>query len=160
MKIIPFLALLLTATNGLAEKPAPAPSPSERDYAVMAAEPFKAEIQLGEKRLDKFLRHLNSHRRALLDQTPYVAIQVGEMTASELPYLTRRIYRGSITASQFYQDVHAAGALSVQYLLIFDSRTRKMVNEDGVFITDTPPRNTVALFGSLHAVYAATVFGW
>jgi hypothetical protein len=158
MKI--FFALLLLVVDGLAENPSQSPSAKERDYGVMTAEPYKAEIRLGEKRLDNFLRRLNPRRRALLDQTPYVAIQVGEMTASELPTITRRIYRGSIAATDFYKDVHDAKSSSVKYLLIFDSRTRKMVNEDGVFVTDTPPRNTIALFESIRAVYAGTAFGW
>jgi hypothetical protein len=156
MKI--FFALVLLAADCLAANPTP--SPKERDYGVMTAEPYKAEIRLGEKRLDNFLRRLNPRRRALLDQTPYVAIQVGEMTAGEVPTITRRIYKGSIASSDFGKDVHDAKSVSVKYLLIFDSRTRKMVNEDGVFIVDVPPRNTIALFESIRAVYAGTAFAW
>jgi hypothetical protein len=153
-------AFLLVAVNCLGENPAPVSTPKQRDYAVMTAEPYKAEIRLGEKRLDNFLRRLNPQRRALLDQTPYVAIQVGEMTSSEVPTITRRIYKGSIQSSEFTKDVHDAKSVSVKYLLIFDSRTRKMVNEDGVLIVEAPRRNTIALFGSIRAVYAGTAFAW
>jgi hypothetical protein len=160
MKTILFCALLLAGPSARADKPAPARSPSERDYAVMTAEPFKGEIALGEKRLDKFLRRLDSHRRALLDQTPYVAIQVRALTASDLPWLVGRLYRGSVGSMDYFNDLDNARSVPVEYLLLFDSRTHKMVNADGVFITDTPPRNSVALFGSVHAIYVGTVPGW
>lgn len=156
MKTVLLFALLLVNADVLAKKPVS----SERDYAVMTAEPFKAEIELGQKRLDKFLRHLNSRRRALLDQTPNVAIEVRALTAGDVPWMVNRFYRGSAASLDYYKDLGDARSVPVQYLLIFDSRTRKMVNEDGVLVTDTPPRYTIALFGSVHAVYAGTVTGW
>jgi hypothetical protein len=160
MKTILFSALLLVGQNVWAERPAPVRSPSERDYEVMTAAPYKGEIALGEKRLDKFLRHLDSHRRALLDQTPYVAIQVRELTAGDLPSLVNRLYRGSAASAVYFNDIDNARSVPVKYLLIFDSRTRKLVNEDGTLITDTPPRYSIALFGSVHAIYAGTVPAW
>jgi len=160
MKTILFCALLLASPSVRADKPAPAQSPAGRDYAIMTAPTFKAEIALGEKRLDKFLRRLDSHRRALLDQTPYVAIQVRALTAGDVPWLVNRFYHGSARSMDYYNDLDDARSVPVEYLLIFDSRTRKMVNEDGVLITDTPPRYSVARFGSLHAIYAGTVPGW
>jgi hypothetical protein len=159
MKTILFCALLLACHSVRAEKPAPARS-SERDYAIMTAEPFKSEITLGEKRLDKFLRRLDSHRRALLDQTPYVAIQVRTLTAGDVPWLVNRLYRGSASSMDYYKDLDDARSVPVEYLLIFDSRTHKMVNTEGVLITDTPRYYSVALFGSVHAIYAGTVPGW
>jgi hypothetical protein len=156
MKTLPFLVLILLHSVAWAEKPAR----SERDYAVMSATPFKAEIHLGEKRLDKFLRRLDARRRALLDQTPYVAIQVRSLTAGDVPWLVGRFFRGTATSADYPKDLRDAGSVPVQYLLIFDSRSRKMANEEGVLITDTPPRYSVALFGSIHAIYAGTVPGW
>jgi hypothetical protein len=160
MKTILLFAFLSVTGNVLAEKPAPTRSPSERDYAVTTATPFKAEVALGEKRLDKFLHRLDARRRALLDQTPYVAIQVRALTAGDVPWLTARLFRGSTSSMEFSKDLDDARSIPVEYLLIFDSRTRKMVNEDGVLIMDTPPRYGIALFGSVHAIYAGTVPGW
>jgi hypothetical protein len=156
MKKILFLGFLLVTSNGLADQP----RPSERDYSLMTARPFKGEVELGQKRLDKFLHRLDSHRRALLDQTPYVAIQVRALTAGDVPWLVGRFFRGTARASAFTKDLGDAGSVPVEYLLIFDSRTRKMVNEEGVLITDTPPRYSIALFDSVHAIYAGTVPGW
>jgi hypothetical protein len=156
MKKILFLGLLLIIGNGLADQP----RPSERDYSLMTAPPYKGEVELGQKRLDKFLHHLDSHRRALLDQTPYVAIQVRALTAGDVPWLIGRFYRGTARSDDFTRDIRNAGSVPMQYLLIFDSRTRKMPNEEGVLITDTPPRYSIALFDSIHAIYAGTVPGW
>lgn len=158
MKTILLFVFVLVSANVFAEKPAR--SPSERDYAVMTATPFKAEVALGEKRLDKFLRRLDSHRRALLDQTPYVAIQVRALTVGDVPWLANRLYRGSVGSLSYYKDLDDARSIPVEYLLIFDSRTRKTVNEDGVLILDTPSLYSIALFGSVHAIYAGTVPGW
>jgi hypothetical protein len=156
MKKILFLGFLLVTSNGLADQP----RPSERDYSLMTAPPFKGEIELGQKRLDKFLRRLDSHRRALLEQTPNVAIQVRALTAGDVPWLINRFYRGTARSADFTKDIGNATSVPVQYLLIFDSRTRKMVNEEGVLIADTPPRYSIALFDSVHAIYAGTVPGW
>ncbi len=160
MKKILFFALLLACHSIWAEKPVSSRSSSERDYAIMTAAPFKGDVRLGEKRLDKFLQHLDSHRRALLDQTPYVAIQVRALTAGDIPWLVNRLFHGSARSMDYYNDLDDARSVPVEYLLIFDSRTHKMVNEDGVFITDTPPRYSIALFGAAHAIYAGTVPGW
>jgi hypothetical protein len=156
MKKILFLGLLLVASNGLADQP----RRSERDYSLMTAPPFKGEVDIGQKRLNKFLRRLDSHRRALLDQTPYVAIQVRALTAGDVPWLVNRFFRGSAASMDYTKDLRDASAVPVQYLLIFDSRTRKLANEDGVLIADTPPRYSIALFASVHAIYAGTVPGW
>jgi hypothetical protein len=156
MKKILFLGLLLVTNNGLADQP----RSSERNYSLMTAPPFKGEVELGQKRLDKFLHRLDSHRRALLDQTPFVAIEVRSLTAGDVPWLVGRFFRGTARSDDFTKDLRDASSVPVQYLLIFDSRTRKMVNEEGVLITDTPPRYSIALFDSVHAIYAGTVPGW
>jgi hypothetical protein len=147
MKTILLFAFLSVTANILAEKPASSRSPSERDYAVMTATPFKAEVALGEKRLDKFLHHLDARRRALLDQTPNVAIQVRALTAGDISWLTNRLYHGSAHSLDYYHDLDDARSVPVEYLLIFDSRTRKMVNEDGVLIM-IPLLGTVSPFSA------------
>ena len=156
MNKILFFALLFVTANGSADQP----RRSERDYEVMTAHPYKGEIELGQKRLDKFLHRLDSRRRALLEQTPFVAIQVRALTAGDTPWLVNRFFRGTAQSSEFANDLNDARSVPVEYLLIFDSRTRAMANEDGVLITDTPPRYSIARFGSIHAIYAGSVSGW
>ena len=149
-----FLALGSLALSALAASPPLA----EKDYSFMTAKPYRLEVQRGQQRLAKFLSCLNPKRRALLDQTPYVAVQVYVLTAGEVPGLTWRMGKGSVDSSQFGQDIRAGVNVQVKFLLIYDSRSQQLVGEDGVLVTDTPPLNTVAMFDGKHAVYAGT--GW
>jgi hypothetical protein len=134
------------------------PSALEREYSFMTAKPYRAEVQRGQQRLAKFLMRLNPKRRALLDQTPYVAVQVYTLTAGEIPGLTWRMGKGSVSSSQFAQDIHSGANVQVKFLLIYDSRTQKLVGEEGVLVTDTPGLNTVGLFEGTRAVYVGA--GW
>jgi hypothetical protein len=149
-----FLALVSLALSALAASP---PLP-EKDYSFMTAKPYRVEVQRGEQRLAKFLSRLNPKRRALLDQTPYVAVQVYVLTAGEVPGLTWRMGKGSVPSSQFGQDYRSGANVQVKFLLIYDSRTQQLVGEDGVLVTDTPALNTVGMFDGKHAVYVGT--GW
>jgi hypothetical protein len=124
----------------------------------MTAKPYRTEIQLGQQRLTKFLSHLNPKRRTLLDQTPYVAVQVYVLAAGEVPGLTWRLGKGSVPSSQFAQDIQNGANVQVKFLLIYDSRTQQLVGEEGVLVTDTPPLNTIGMFEGTHAVYVGT--GW
>ena len=148
-----FLALGSLALSALAANP---PDSQERDYSIMSAKPYRAEVQRGQQRLAKFLSRLNPKRKALLDQTPYVAVQVYILNAGDVPGLTWRMGKGSVASSQFGQDVHAGTNVQVKFLLIYDSRTQQMVGEDGVLVTDTPTINTVGMFDGQHAVYVGT----
>jgi hypothetical protein len=130
----------------------------EKDYGVQTAKPYRAEVQRGQERLAKFLSRLNPKRRALLDQTPYVAVEVYVLTAGEVPGLTERLGTGSVRSSQFAQDIESGANVQVKFLLIYDSRTQKLASEDGVLVTDTPAMNTVGLFEGMRAVYVGT--GW
>ena len=144
-----FLALGSLALSALAASP----PLSEKDYSFMTAKPYRLEVQRGQQRLAKFLSRLNPKRRALLDQTPYVAVQVYVLTAAEVPGLTWRMAKGSVASSQFAQDIRSGANVQVKFLLIYDYRTQQLVGEDGVLVTDTPGLNTVGMFDGTHAVY-------
>jgi len=45
------------------------------DYALMSATPYYSEIALARGRLEKFLYKANAKKRAILGQTPIVAVQ-------------------------------------------------------------------------------------
>ncbi|MBV8102353.1 MAG: hypothetical protein JOZ31_24680 [Verrucomicrobia bacterium] len=153
-RIAIFLALSSLALSALAAKP---PLP-ERDYSIMTAKPYRAEVERGQQRLAKFLSRLNPKRRALLDQTPNVAIEVYILNAGEVPGLTFRLGKGSVSSTQFGQDIRSGANVQVKFLLIYDSRTQQLVGEDGVLVTDTPAVNTVGMFDGTRAVYVGT--GW
>ena len=153
-RITIFLALVSLALSVLGANP----PPQEKDYSFMTAKPYRVEVERGQQRLAKFLSRLNPKRRALLDQTPLVAVQVYVLTAGEVPGLTWRMGKGSVPSNQFGQDIHSGAGVQVKFLLIYDSRTQQLVGEDGVLVTDTPALNTVAMFDGKHAVYVGT--GW
>jgi hypothetical protein len=152
-RVATFLALGSLALSALGAAPA---ETEERDYSIMTAKPYRAEVERGQQRLAKYLSHLNPKRKALLDQTPYVAVQVYVLTAGEVPNLTWRMSKGSVASSQFAQDPAHGTSVQVKFLLIYDSRTQKLVGEDGVLVTDTPALNTVGMFDGQHAVYVGT----
>ena len=149
-----FLALGSLALSALAASP---PLP-EKDYSFMTAKPYRLEVQRGQQRLAKFLSRLNPKRRALLDQTPNVAVEVYILNAGEVPGLTFRLGKGSVSSTQFGQDIRSGANVQVKFLLIYDSRTQQLVGEDGVLVTDTPAVNTVGMFDGTRAVYVGT--GW
>jgi hypothetical protein len=151
-RIAIFLALGVFALSASAANP----TLPEKDYSFMTAKPYRIEVERGQQRLAKFLSRLNPKRRALLDQTPYVAVQVYVLNAGEVPGLTFRLGKGSVPSSQFGQDTHSGANVQVKFLLIYDSRTQQLADEDGVLVTDTPRPNTIVVFEGRHAVYIGT----
>ena len=53
------------------------------DYALMSASPYNSEIALARGRLEKFLYKANAKKRAILAQTPVVAVQAAVLAATE-----------------------------------------------------------------------------
>ena len=64
------------------------------DYALMSATPYNSEIALGRERLEKFLYTANARKKAILAQTPVVAVQAAVLTAAEAGPLIHRIQSG------------------------------------------------------------------
>ena len=112
----------------------------------------------GSWRLEKFLYKANAKKRAILAQTPIVAVQAAVLPASEAGSILRRIGRdgdfgtwgGSYPADQ--------ASRPVKFLLLFDSRTSQLVSEDGVLVLDTPQLGRIGVFGGVSALYIGA--GW
>src|SRR5215470_13773151 len=66
---------------------------STTDYALMSATPYNTEIALARGRLEKFLYKADAKKRAILAQTPIVAVQAAVLEASESGFILRRIGR-------------------------------------------------------------------
>ncbi len=121
------------------------------DYALMSATPYNSEIALARERLEKFLYKANAKKRAILAQTPVVAVQAAVMAATETGPLLRRIQMGEYgsgnggTADQVNRQV--------LFLLLFDSRTGQLVSDDGVLVLNTPQRGKIGVFGGVSALY-------
>jgi hypothetical protein len=130
------------------------------DYALRHATPNGQDISLAQKRLQNFLRRADKRQQALLGQNPVVAVQANEIDASEVPGLIYQLSAGQVgTAITYYaSDPGDPTAVPVKFLLLFDSRTARLVSPEGVLVIDTPSRGTIGNFGGIHAVYAGT--GW
>jgi hypothetical protein len=134
-----------------------AAQPPSTEYSLMTAEAYPSEIDLAYRRLWHFLNHLNSKTRALLQTTPYVAIQAYQVAAGDVPFLMRRLSTGTAQAADAYSnDLRSLGEAKVKFLLVFDWRTRKLADREGVMVATTPPKGTVGLFNGLSAVYGGT----
>jgi len=131
--------------------------PAQTEYGLMTAMPYKAEINLAYQRLWHFLTHLNPKTRALLEQTPNVAVQAYQLNATDVPLIASRLAKGKTQANEIYaRSPRDWSEAQVKFLLIFDSRTRQLVSPEGVLVVDTPLPGRVGVFGGFSAVYAGT----
>ena len=130
------------------------------DYALRHAAPNGQEISLAQRRLQNFLRRADAHQRALLGQNPVVAVQANQVDANEVPGLIYQLSAGQVANAVTYysSDPGDPTAVPVKFLLLFDSRTGRLVSPEGVMVIDTPSRGTIGIFGGVRAVYAGT--GW
>ncbi len=140
--------------TGLSPLPAHA---GTTDYALMSASPYNSEIALARARLEKFLYKANAKKRAILAQTPVVAIEASVLTAGEVAPLLRRILTGEFGIGNGGRPADQASR-QVAFLLLFDSRTGQLVSDDGVLVLNTPQRGKVGVFEGVSALYIGT--GW
>jgi hypothetical protein len=127
------------------------------DYALMSATPYNSEIALARERLEKFLYKANAKKRAILTQTPVVAVQAAVLPAAETGPLLRRIESGEFGIGNGGRPADQANR-QVFFLLLFDSRTGQLVSEDGVLVLNTPQRGKIGEFGGVSALYIGA--GW
>ena len=127
------------------------------DYALMSATPYNTEIALARGRLEKFLYKANAKKRAILAQTPVVAVQAAVLPASETGPLLRRMGRGTFSLGGGSYPADQASR-QVEFLLLFHSRTGQLVSDDGVLVVITPQRGKIGVFGGVSALYIGV--GW
>lgn len=150
------LALLLVGACFLGFFPRSAHG-STADYALMSATPYNSEIAIARERFEKFLYTANAKKRAVLAQSPVVAVQAAVLTAAESGPLLHRIQSGEFGIGNGGRPADQANR-QVIFLLLFDSRTGQLVSDDGVLVMNTPQRGKIGLFGGVPAVYIG--MGW
>jgi hypothetical protein len=128
------------------------------DYALMSATPYNSEIALARERLEKFLYKANAKKRAILAQTPIVAVQATVLEASEAGSILRRMGREGDFGAWGGSSPADQASRPVKFLLLFDSRTSQLVSEDGVLVLDTPQLGRIGVFGGVSALYIGA--GW
>lgn len=127
------------------------------DYALMSATPYNSEIALGRERFQKFLYKASAKKRAILAQTPVVAVEAAVVSAAETGPLLRRIESGELGIGNGGRPADQASR-QVFFLLLFDSRTGQLVTDDGVLVLYTPRRGHIGVFGGISALYIGK--GW
>jgi hypothetical protein len=140
--------------TGLTPQPACAGS---TDYALMSASPYNSEIALARARLQKFLYTADAKKKAILAQTPVVAVEAAVLPAAEVAPLLRRIERGEFGIGNGGRPADQASR-QVAFLLLFDSRTEQLISDDGVLVLNTPRRGKVGVFEGVSALYIGA--GW
>src|SRR6516165_3629302 len=134
------LSLAALVINSCASfNPSPGTGLGTIDYALRHEAPNGEEISLAQKRLQNFLQRANAHQRSLLGQYPVVAVQAYENDANEVPGLVYRLSSGKVrTAGSYYSsDPGYPTQVPVKFLLLFDSRTGRLVSSEGVLAVDT-----------------------
>jgi hypothetical protein len=130
------------------------------DQAFLAAQPYPRETALAKKRFQNFLRRADEKQRLTLAQTPYVAVRAYTLTADEVPGLIWRMALGRIPMNHGYSAdlLYNSGSVPIQFLLIFDQRTRQLAAPDGVLVVGTPAIGKIAQYGGFRAIYAGGGF--
>jgi hypothetical protein len=130
---------------------------STTDYALMSATPYNSEISIARERLEKFLYSASARQRAVLAQSPVVAVQAAVLTAAEAGPLLQRIESGEFGIGNGGRPADQANR-QILFLLLFDSRTGQLVSDDGVLVLNTPQRGKIGNFGGVSALYIGS--GW
>jgi hypothetical protein len=155
MKQFAFSLLLLGSLfTGISPLPV---SAGTTDYALMSATPYNSEIAIARQRLEKFLYTANAKKRAILAQNPVVAVEAAVVTAAEVGPLLRRIQMGEFGRGNAAYPADQASR-TIEFLLLFDSRTGQLVSDDGVLVLTAPSRGKVGVFEGVSALYIGT--GW
>jgi hypothetical protein len=164
VRTIPQIALLITLVLSACTEVGSLLPPAPRqygynDYAVGEAQAYPQEVILAKKRLANFLRRATSPRqKQVLEQNPYVAVQAGQLVAGEIWPLMRELSSGRVRTNNYVYDLQNTPNYPVEFVLLFDQRTQRLVRPDGVLIMTDPQRGSVADFAGVKAIYAGS--GW
>lgn len=125
------------------------------DHAFMAAQPYPREVVLAEKRFQNFIRRADAKQKLTLAETPYVAVRAYELEADEVPWLTWKMALGRIPMNDYdgADLLENSGSVPVEFLLVFDQRTRELAAPEGVLVVGHPTRGKIGLYGGVKAVY-------
>jgi hypothetical protein len=159
-KIALLMALVLSSCTEVGSLLPPTPRQyGYNDYAVGEAQPYPQEVILAKKRLVNFIRRARSPRqKQVLEENPYVAVQAGQLVAGEIWPLMRELASGRVRTNHYIYDLENTPNYPVEFVLLFDQQTQRLVRPDGVLIMTDPQRGSVADFAGVKAIYAGA--GW
>ncbi len=126
------------------------------DYSIAAGDPQPWEVAMATQKFQAFLSRLRPATRALLDQTPFVAVKAKEVSVADVPVVLARLTKGTAQATSVYgSDSHevTGNDVSTQLLLIYDVRTRALAIPEGVYVVDNPGNGKIGIFHGFYAIY-------
>ena len=120
-----------------------------RNFAVDAYSPTPNEIQLAERRAQ---RYWDNNSQRFKNPTRYLAVATSSISGGDI---YPKLIRSETTASYFSQDSQTP-SLHASCIMIYDTVTSRFVSDSGYISIDLPPRGSVARWDS----YMARYIGW
>jgi len=125
-----------------------------RDFAIDTCFPNPNAIQLAEGRARTYW---GRHAARYGTEPRFLAVETSKVFPSEVQGLWPKLINSETTASFFsHGKRNSYSNLQLLGVMIFDTRTGRFVSNQGYISVDTPPRGSVARFGS----YIARYIGW
>jgi hypothetical protein len=126
-----------------------------RDFAIDTCFPNPNAIQLAEGRARTYWAR---HAARFGAEPRFLAVETSKVFPSEVQNLWPKLINSETTASFFSygNKSNTYSNLQLRGVMIFDTRTGRFVSNQGYISVDTPPRGSLARFGS----YIARYIGW
>ena len=125
-----------------------------RNFAIDTCYPNPNAIQLAEGRARAYWA---KHASRFGAEPRFLAVETSKVFPSEVQSLWPKLINSETTASFFsHGKRNSYSNLQLLGVMIFDTRTGRFVSNQGYISVDTPPRGSVARFGS----YIARYIGW
>ncbi len=122
-----------------------------RDHAIDTYSPFGNQTAVAEVHAREWWR---SHQQRFGNQPPLLAVQASRVFEGEIVQNLSAKLQNSQTTSLFYaKSLEQYPTFDLYSVLIFDTRTERLVSPQGFVVVDTPHRGTVARFGPYIARY-------
>ena len=142
-----FIPLVLTGLLALFLNGCASSAKSDyRDYTVALGTAYPNEANIAQERVNKYLARLKPEKKTQIAQNDYLAVEVTEVPASEVPGLTSKI----VGQTGGYTD---RGSQMTRFIMIFDAKTGRPVSNEGYISIDTPRKGELGVFGGYTAVY-------
>jgi len=123
-----------------------------RNFAIDTCYPTPNEIQLAERRARNYWA---KHEDRFGSNPVYLAVVTSKIFPGEVQGLWSKLINSETTASFFSQgpDKQTYSSLQLIGIMIFDTRTGRIVGNRGFISVDTPPLGHVARFDDYIARY-------
>jgi len=126
-----------------------------RNFAIDTCFPNPNAIRLAEGRARAYWA---KHASRFGAEPRFLAVETSKVFPSQVQSLWPKLINSETTASFFSQGIedNTYSNLQLVGVMIFDTKTGRFVSNQGYISVDTPPRGSVARFGS----YIARFIGW